>query len=249
MNFNYLTTALAAFCIFLLLPHHSTKKACRSHDTFMFACHHSDTNTDIYLRRMLTKLDKVLERIDNRPSGIKEKNEIEEESAKSKMIISCMMEELVLVKKGNLKTGLLAFLPNFFFHYDNKDFDHYEDVIISMLTEQFNYTQEEAEIIRKTLPERNMPVESIKDVALNKIETALTEVIIDELSDAIIRENNYIIPENLQHLAYERYRQINDMDPSKKQAIIEAISCGRIKDLYQLEYLVIDIFTDWGKQQ
>ena len=148
-----------------------------------------------------------------------------------------------MLNKGNLKTGLLELIPNFLCHDDNAEFDHYEDVIVSWVTENFNYTHEQAALLRKTLPSRWMHPGAIKSIGLSKIQSELPAIIREILAEAIVAANNYVTPENLQHLVYEQFRKI-DKDQSKVQTIMNAVSLGQVNDLDRLESLIRDVFAD-----
>ena len=147
MNESYLSIIIIVLVALLIMAHNKSNIDCRSHDSFMFICHQNDSNTDIYLRRLNDKLDKVFEQLDKTPAEIKEKVAIEEAECKAEFIIGCLFSELRLLRSGKLTTGLLAnIIPVGLLDYANREFDHYEDTIVTWHVETFNYTKEESGI-------------------------------------------------------------------------------------------------------
>ncbi|MDR3549927.1 MAG: hypothetical protein P4L31_00810 [Candidatus Babeliales bacterium] len=225
----FITVTILLTC---LSPVGIFKQSCRSHDRFMFLCHHNDTNTNIYLRRISTKLDKIFEQIDQTPSEIKEYNKIENDTYRSMTIVSCVLKQLQLLKAGKLQTGLLAYIiPLIFINYDNENFDLLTDVIVCSLTEHYDYTKEEADSLRSILLERSMGAHSIKYCGLSSISSNLRDVIKYEMMLAIKEENNFHVPENLWRLLYDR---TSDRDSSKTKSIMKAIEDGKINDFDEL---------------
>jgi hypothetical protein len=225
----------------------STRKNCRSHDNFMFVCRHNDNNTDIYLRRIDAKLEKILEQIDKTSDHIKTYNEIEKSSAGPRMIASCMLEALQILKTGKLTTGILAsIIPSFFYrsssgllNYKNTEFDHYIDVVDRWRIEEYNYTEEEAAIFRNTLPNRAHHLSAINNSILRKIEYSLHEVITYEVMQQICHESVRNMPENY-GVIYEKLNR--DKGRLKEKAIMKAITDGEIKNMDELRDRIIRDF-------
>jgi len=204
----------------------------------MFLCRHDDTNTDIYLRRIDEKLVKLFEQFDKTPEEMKEYTKIEDETYRSRMIVACTLSQLELLKKGNLKTGLLAsIIPAFLLNYDNQDFDRLTDVIICSLTEHYNYTKEEAVLLKKTLLERSMSANLIKRFGFSNIESNLYDVIKYQVIQVIRIKNNGIIPENLWMLL-DNNNQTNDYYESEIETIMKAIDNGEINDIAALSRFI-----------
>ncbi len=241
--------------LFLLMgPRGESKNYCRSHDSFTFHCHHNDTNTDIYLRRLNAKFDKVLELVDTSSEGVKDKRSIEEAAVEAKIIVSSMLTQLNLFRAGNLRTGFLAsIIPNFLRNDDEILFDHQTDAAVSTLTELKNYTKEEAGVFRKTLLERTSSLELIHLWGLSKIRLSLSAIIEECIAKAIIKGNDYNIPRSLQEIVMLRYDEL-DKDASRIQDILKAIDSGEIRWLYDLEVLIKKLYVDqdeltsWLKQ-
>ena len=76
---------IIVLCFLLMGPRGESKNYCRSHNSFTFHCHHNDSNTDIYLRRLNAKFDKMLELVDTASEGVKDKRLIEEAAVEAKM--------------------------------------------------------------------------------------------------------------------------------------------------------------------
>ena len=237
MNLPNGRTLFFIFCVIFCFFIYKSKNVCRSHDSFVFHCRHNDSNTDIYLRRTIANNDKIIKQRDMTPEEIV-REEIEETIVRPKMIVSCILEQLQLLRLGKLQTGFWAgIIPVIFLHYDNRSFDHYTDVIVAFLTETQNYTKEEADLLRNTLLERTLPSSVIESCGLSLIQSNLSNIIQDRIMQAIISENNYVIPSNLQSLVYSWGNKIT-YDPSRKKSIMNAISDGRIKDLDELEKFI-----------
>lgn len=225
---------------FFLLSKVITRKNCRSHDSFMFVCRHNDSNTDIYLRRIDAKLEKILEQIDKTPDHIKTYHRIEKNSAGPRMITSCMLNALQILKKGKLTTGIFAdIIPYFLLNYDNREFDHYIDVVDRWRIEEYNYTEEEAAIFRNALPDRTNCLSVIRDSILWEIEYSLYEVITYEIMQQICHESVRNMPENYE-VIYEKLDR--DEGRLKEKAIMKAITDGEIKNMNKLRNRIIKDF-------
>ncbi len=205
------------------------KETCRSHDSFLFLCHHNDTNTDIYLRRIAKKLDMIFDQVDRTPKGDKTYREIERRTYRALMIVSCTFEQLRLLKKGNINNDFFAtkIIPTFLLHYDNIDFDRYTDTIVSSLTEYYNYTREEAALLRKTSLNRANSLEFIMQSGLDNIKYNLYDVI--EYETMVVEENNFINPENLEILIHQKIAK-----QKSKKSIMQSIIDEDIKNLDEL---------------
>ena len=253
MDESYSSIIIIVLVALLLMSHNKSNVDCRSHDSFMFCCHHNDSNTDIYLRRLNDKLDKVLEQIDKTPAEVKEKTAIEEAKCKAEFIIGCILSQLKLLRSGKLTTGRLAYIvPSFLLDYSNEEFDHYEDVIVAWHVERFNYTKEEADLLRGTLPHRNMCPEAIKLIGLGRIKGSLDDVIRHQIMQKIIKENNYVTPPDLESKVFDRWwtqlHQPLNEDQAKKEAIMKEVANGKVADFSQLDRLINEIYEEKNKQ-
>lgn len=242
MNKNSLSIVILTVVAIFLLGYKSNKY-CRSHGSFLFHCHHDDSNTDIYLRRLDVKLDKIIEQIDSTSEEMQTKNKIDEDAAESKMIILCMLEQLRILERGNLHTGFLAaIMPDFLRNDDDKLFDHQTDALVALFTELKNYTKEEAELFRGTLLERTSSLELIKRWIPSMIESNLSALIKQEVARAIISEHGgFRMLQNLQFLVSERYDLVNK-DLSKREAVMKTISDGKVLDEYDLKAIIRKVY-------
>ncbi|MBY0110024.1 MAG: hypothetical protein K2X90_02870 [Candidatus Babeliaceae bacterium] len=204
----------------------------------MFVCRHNDSNTDIYLRRIDAKLEKILEQIDKTPDHIKTYNEIEKSSAGHRLLASCMLEALQILRRGKLTTGIFADMIPYFLNQDNQAFDHYVDVVDRWRIEEYNYTEEEAAIFRNSLPSRTNHLSIIKDTILDKIEYSLHEVIKYEVMQRVCAGSVRNMPENYGVI----YEKIRDEDFLKEKAIIKSIADGDMKNMRELRNRIIKDF-------
>jgi hypothetical protein len=199
-------------------------------------CHHNDSNTNIYLRRILVKLDKILEQINKTPYDETFRKEAKEAASRSEDIIGCLFDQLKLLKSGKLQTGIRAMLtPDWLRNKESKMFDIYRDFLVCDLTEKYNYTNEEAEHLRKRLPTRNKPADFIEHGLLYEIRDCLNDLIEYEIVNKICEKNNYETPQNLWRLFYEQQTKRPD---GEKETIIQAIKDGKITKFYQLKEFI-----------
>lgn len=229
-------------CVVILAMVHQLETAtCRSHDSFMFFCHHNDSNTDIYLRRLDDKFDKILEQII--PQEIKEKNELEEKWLKAHIIIESMLSQLKLLKSGKLTTGLRAFImPYILIDYANREFDFEEDVVVALHVEKFNYTKEEADLLRRTLPHRYEPLIIMQHTIEWKIKSNLRDLIRYTCSKYrfVTDQQEKIVIDNCFYYSEFIYKFID----LNEDGIMKAISSGKITSADRLESFVYGLFMD-----
>jgi hypothetical protein len=167
-------------------------KCCK---TSSVLCRHNDSNTDIYLRRILEKLDKIIEQteppLDKGSDAYKYKREIEKDAEIAKIVIEEIFAQLKLLKEGGIQTGYLAkYLPDFLTNNASKCFDYFREYTVCQLTEKLNYTREEAEKLRKELPCRD---NFDKEQARRMIWRYTGALINNESIDKILQESNYEI--------------------------------------------------------
>lgn len=213
-------------------------KACPSHDYFGFRCHHNDTNTDIYLRRLNAKLDKVIDLIDSTSMEMRTLQKIHEKAAESELMISYMLRQLRLVKAGNLHLGSVAgLMPDFLRNGDDKFFDYKTDEFVASATELKNYTQEEAKAFRGTLLSRTSNAGALECLIKFQVGSRLRDLIKEELAMVMIGEYSDSLPQNFESLIRNRYNLV-DRDSAKRNSVMKAISDGTVCDEYDLEAMI-----------
>lgn len=190
-------------CWFLSNTHYEScntlGKVCRYHDSFGFQCHHNDSNTDIYLRRILVKLDKISKLVDTRPYKhylLEQRKELERKAECAEFVVDSVFTQLDLLRSGKIHTGIWAqFMPRIFISENDKLFDCYTDEIVAFMTENENYTSDEADSFRKKLLDRNYDQEELEYQAVVFIRRKLFDIINGVALQIIIREQNDNLPD------------------------------------------------------
>jgi hypothetical protein len=211
----------------------------------MFPCHHNDNNTDIYLRRVITKLDKILEQFDDATSyDTQTKNEIKEKAVHSELVISSVLKQLNILHAEKIHTGMWAsIIPDFLRNDDDRAFDFETDVVVALTTEIENYTEEEAKILRKTLLERDLHPSVIERCGLHLIRSNLQEIIEHEIMKIIIKEHNHTVPINL----FTQIYNWNDKIDETQSKIMTAIEKRKITNFYEMTVAIKEILLVFNK--
>lgn len=234
---DFILIASVSFCLGSIIGpmtkmDNQQTKCCK---TSSVLCRHNDSNTDIYLRRILEKLDKIIEQtkppLDNLFYAYEYKEKIEKDAEIAKIVIEEIFEQLRLIKEGGIQTGYLAkYLPDFLTNNASKCFDYFIEYTVCQLTEKLNYTREEAEKLRNELPCRD---DLDKEKAKRMIWRYTPALIRNESIDKIFQENNYEI--------YARERigiKLNCISCGISSIIVKAIWQDEVTSLEELQDLI-----------
>jgi hypothetical protein len=230
---SIIITALVSWWLFMPSQHNTTNTYCRSHDSFMFKCHHAETDTETYLRRVIAKLDQILEQIKTTPSDISQIDSLEKKSVASRISVSCTIDQLQLLKTGKVTTGILAWItPKSLLNHESKEFDRLDDVKIRLPAEELYYTNEEAKSLEyKTIGRNTLwTKKTCMDHCLFIIKMDLLEVI--QYCLRYYKIKSYLDTPGL-------YNWANQLKEDTA-TIMKAISNGIISNMNQLEVFILN---------
>lgn len=213
----------------------------------MILCRHNDTNTDIYLRRLSERLDKIYAQIDKTPYDDIFERKTKEEAENAEIIIINVFEQLRLLREGGLQTGnITEYMPDFLTNSTSKYFDYLRENIVCELTEKLNYTKEEAEQLRKELPSRDTSPSIIKFNAKHIIHRYSNALVRNELMLKVLEDNNYEIPQT--HHLYVLFSKIENELIFKSRDIsvniYKAIEDDKVTDYWMLKDFICKSIAD-----
>jgi len=229
-----IVTVIVCWWLFAPYERHGSERYCTSHESFLFACHHNESDTDTYLRRIVTKLDRILEQIDKTPIETREMEQLEKDTFVARVAVSCTLKQLQLLKTGKVATGFIAWItPNILRNHESTEFDRLDDVKMHLPAEVLYYTNDESKRLELNTIGRNLRCskDEYRNMCLSTIKMNLYDVIKHCLA-------HYGIKSYLDITSYDSKRL--DKLNNDEAVIIKAISNGNITNLDQLDAFIFE---------
>lgn len=202
-------------------------------------CHSSDSNTDIYLRRILAKLEKI-ETVISPPQDTWDlKKEIESDEADASFIILEMFAQINYLRSGDLVVGPWAnIIPDFLLNKASKSFDNNTDRIVAYFTEKKNYTKEEAEDFRARLPNRTYDRDYSIIEAICTIHKYLGNIIKADKMRQLVKQKAYEVTDyHKLQWDVDSYCWSDEVSNIEKAAI-DAVKAGQVTGYWSLYKMV-----------